>query len=340
MSFNGSGVFTRLYSWVADAANSIPITATRMDPDSNDIAQGLTNCVTRDGQSPATANLPMGGFKFTNCANAVAGNEFTTLSQSGALYQPVLGYTPVNKAGDTLTGALSMTTTTPAARFSFQSNTGSGFVGQSGGAAQFEVLSFSNENLVFGTANTQAAYFDTSQRFSIGSTDAASGLFNINGGRSFFAGNAEVFSVGLAFNTARRVAGQVVYVGATNAASPDFVVSNVAGTEIARVTSVGNVTIPGTGTGVNWIGTSDARLKYNVAMRKPRDDLADSVQFVSFQWNRDSRNDIGVIAQQVREVAPEYVHEAEDGTLGVDKASLALEMIMGLASRVRALEGR
>lgn len=81
MPFNGNGVFNRLYSWVNDAANGIRIRADRMDNDTNDIAAGLSNCVTRDGQSTILADIPMGGYKFTDVGNAVNGNEFATLSQ-------------------------------------------------------------------------------------------------------------------------------------------------------------------------------------------------------------------------------------------------------------------
>jgi hypothetical protein len=65
MPYNGVGVFQRVYQWAQDAANGIFVDATRTDTDSNDIASGLTNCVTRDGQSPWLANIPSGGFKIT-----------------------------------------------------------------------------------------------------------------------------------------------------------------------------------------------------------------------------------------------------------------------------------
>jgi hypothetical protein len=104
MPFNGNGVFNRIMNWVNDAANSIPITASRTDTDSNDIAQGLTNCVTRDGQSPPLADLPMGGFKFTNVANAAANNQWVALGQANLLY--------LSLGGGTLTGGLTGTTVT------------------------------------------------------------------------------------------------------------------------------------------------------------------------------------------------------------------------------------
>jgi hypothetical protein len=72
--FNGSGTFSRVYSWITDATNGLDISSSRMDADTNDIANGLSNCVTRDGQSPATANIPMGGFSITGLADGTAAN--------------------------------------------------------------------------------------------------------------------------------------------------------------------------------------------------------------------------------------------------------------------------
>jgi hypothetical protein len=69
MPFNGTGIFQRVYQWTNDAANGLDVDATRTDTDSNDIADGLTNCITRDGQSPALANLPMATFKLTGLGN-------------------------------------------------------------------------------------------------------------------------------------------------------------------------------------------------------------------------------------------------------------------------------
>jgi hypothetical protein len=74
LPFNGSGTFSRVYSWTTDATNGLDISSSRMDADTNDIANGLSNCVTRDGQSPATANIPMGGFSITGLADGTAAN--------------------------------------------------------------------------------------------------------------------------------------------------------------------------------------------------------------------------------------------------------------------------
>lgn len=46
-----------------------------------DVGNELTNSIARDGQSPATADLPMGGHKHTNVANATANNQYATYGQ-------------------------------------------------------------------------------------------------------------------------------------------------------------------------------------------------------------------------------------------------------------------
>lgn len=80
--WNGNGTFSRLYSWVADAAAGIDISATRMDADTNEITtQGFNNCLTRDGQGSATADLPLNGFKFTAVGNSTAGNQYVAQNQ-------------------------------------------------------------------------------------------------------------------------------------------------------------------------------------------------------------------------------------------------------------------
>jgi len=81
MAFNGAGVFVRLYSWAADAAAAIKIRADRMDNEFNGIATGLSTCLTKDGQTTPTANLPMGGYKHQNVANGASRTEYPSLGQ-------------------------------------------------------------------------------------------------------------------------------------------------------------------------------------------------------------------------------------------------------------------
>lgn len=86
MAYNGSGVWSRLYSWVNDANNGIKIRADRMDADTNDICNnGLSAVITRDGQGSASANQPMNGFHHTGASSATASGQYLTYAQPQAV---------------------------------------------------------------------------------------------------------------------------------------------------------------------------------------------------------------------------------------------------------------
>jgi hypothetical protein len=79
MSRNGSGQMN------LPAGNPV-MSGTIIDPVAfnstmSDIANELTNSIPRDGQAPPTNNLPMGGFRHTNVANAQNRNEYATVAQ-------------------------------------------------------------------------------------------------------------------------------------------------------------------------------------------------------------------------------------------------------------------
>jgi len=101
MAFNGAGVFSRLYSWVTDAANGLNVSSTRTDADTNDIANGLTNCMTKDGQSTPTANIGLGGFKLVNIGTGTATTDAVRVDQANS---------QVNEFRLTLTSGLPVTT--------------------------------------------------------------------------------------------------------------------------------------------------------------------------------------------------------------------------------------
>ena len=82
MSFNGSGVFNRLYSWANDAAANIKIRADRMDNEMNGMATGLSTCITKDGQTTVTANLPMATYRHTGVGDGAARTDYTSVGQT------------------------------------------------------------------------------------------------------------------------------------------------------------------------------------------------------------------------------------------------------------------
>lgn len=75
-----NGVFSGSTTW-DDQANSADdfINSQRHDTHDQDIADALTDSLARDGQSPMTADLPMGGFKIANLADAVADTDGANL---------------------------------------------------------------------------------------------------------------------------------------------------------------------------------------------------------------------------------------------------------------------
>jgi hypothetical protein len=81
MAFNGSGVFVRLYNWVNDAAANIKIRADRMDNEMNGFATGLSTCITKDGQTTITANLPMASYRHTGVGDATARTQYSSFAQ-------------------------------------------------------------------------------------------------------------------------------------------------------------------------------------------------------------------------------------------------------------------
>ena len=81
MPWQIGGTFTRLYSWVADAAAGFDIMADRMDADTNDIAGGLSRARNLDGLNAPANNLPMGGFRHSGVAAATANDHYARYDQ-------------------------------------------------------------------------------------------------------------------------------------------------------------------------------------------------------------------------------------------------------------------
>jgi hypothetical protein len=83
----------------------------------------------------------------------------------------------------------------------------------------------------------------------------------------------------------------------------------------------------GKSTGALWSITSDARLKKNIQDFNEGLDKILAIRPVTFQYNSKSGYDIekehiGVIAQELQEVAPYMVHEKENGYLDVNASAL------------------
>lgn len=115
--FNGSGTYVRSFDWTDDAANGIPITASRCDTEDDGFATGLSTAITKDGQTTVTANLPMATFRHTGVGNGAARTDYLALGQ--AQDSSVVHAGTVGGTADAITLTLSPAITAYAAGQSF-----------------------------------------------------------------------------------------------------------------------------------------------------------------------------------------------------------------------------
>lgn len=144
-----NGVHSGSDTWDQDKSAGAKILASRHDTHDQDIATGINNCLTKDGQNAATANLPMGGFLHTGVGSATARNHYSAASQvqDGSFQYAVPGGT-----GDaitlTLTPAIAAYAAGQAFRFVAQAtNTGATTINVNGLGAK-NIRHAENSNIV------------------------------------------------------------------------------------------------------------------------------------------------------------------------------------------------
>lgn len=72
MPFDSQGKFTRLHSWEQDRIDDIDIVSDHHDEEDDNFADGLNECLLRNGLVPLEGNLNLGGFKLVNMGNATS----------------------------------------------------------------------------------------------------------------------------------------------------------------------------------------------------------------------------------------------------------------------------
>lgn len=82
MPYNGVGLFTSLGAPTFPAVPNTYILASYFNATMNDIFTGLSAVMTRDGQSPMTANLPMGTNKITGLGAGTAPGDAVNVLQA------------------------------------------------------------------------------------------------------------------------------------------------------------------------------------------------------------------------------------------------------------------
>lgn len=81
MSFNGSGTF-QINTAGQPVVTGTTITSTAFNALTADLATGLSTCITKDGQTTPTANIPMGNNKITGLLAGTAATDAANLSQA------------------------------------------------------------------------------------------------------------------------------------------------------------------------------------------------------------------------------------------------------------------
>ena len=145
--WDGAGRFsrtdgTRTGATVWDQARQAGVNVNAADADAHDedVAVGLENAVTRDGQNAPSGDLPMGGNKHTNVGAATAENEYVQYGQILGLLTPYVPPSGVTGTGNAivLTPTAAITAYTAGNAFRFfagAANTGPATIAVSGLAA-------------------------------------------------------------------------------------------------------------------------------------------------------------------------------------------------------------
>lgn len=289
----------------------------------------VNGAVTFDSTALVTGNTTLSG----TLSTAGAATFSSTLAVTGAV---TLSSTLAVTGNTTLSGTLAVSGATTLASNGL--NVGSGQLNVSGGN-----VSMSGNLAVTGTsAFTGNAAFSTlsaSGAATLSSTLAVTGATTLNAATTINLASAGALNIntsgtlnGLRFYSGGTITGQL---GASS--TYPFYVSNASGTAMIYSDTSGNFTAT-----ANISAYSDAKLKTNVRTIDDALALVEQLRGVYYERIDSGEEGIGVIAQEIRSVFPQAVHE-NDGTLAVSYGNLVgplIEAVKILSARVKKLEVR
>jgi hypothetical protein len=103
---------------------------------------------------------------------------------------------------------------------------------------------------------------------------------------------------------------------------------NIAGARTDACLRVGgSADVEGEIYGTGFFYDSDRRLKYDIEDVENALERIDALRAVNYKWRRDGGQDLGLIAQEVREVFPELVAADQNGMLSVKYGNLVAPLI-------------
>lgn len=104
MPFNGAGVYSPPAADFPAVANTL-IESAHFNNVINDIATGLSNCITKDGQQTITSNIPMNGFVFTGLGSGISSR--TRSANIGDVQDGLANWVASGGTGDAVTATYS-----------------------------------------------------------------------------------------------------------------------------------------------------------------------------------------------------------------------------------------
>ncbi len=363
-SFNGAGVYLPLNGTaVAATALSSNFTIALSGAVSGSAATNGTGTVTISttlaavpytgiGSVPANSLLgnPTGSVAAAAQVTLGAGLQFSSsqlqLAPTSGQVIGWLGYTPVNKAGDTMTGNLVITGGTLTLNRNSTDYNAINLINSGGvqtqlsanGNGEGELRTVTNHPLNLIVNNNGVLLLSTNgvAQFTnqidvsthgvntanivlnppTGSSIGGSITYNhVNGDQWCTYSTAGLFNVG--------------YTTGGGGPNPNM-----------TITTSGSVTFTGGVTATGYNTASDETLKAGINRSAAPRDLS-SVPYATWSHLRGTPvQGRGAIAQDMRGVAPEHVHEAPDGTLGIDYSLAAYEQAMFNRGRIAQLEAR
>jgi hypothetical protein len=189
------------------------------------------------------------------------------------------------------------------------------------------------------TGNSTFTTLSASGAATLSSTLAVTGATTLNAATTINLASAGALNIntsgtlnGLRFYSGGTITGQL---GAST--TYPFYVANAAGTAMIYSDTSGNFTAT-----ANISAYSDAKLKTNVRTIDDALTLVEQIRGVYYDRIDSGEHGIGVIAQEVKNVFPQAVHE-NDGTLSVAYGNLIgplIEAVKELSARVKELEAR
>lgn len=101
MPFDSNGTFTRIHNWENDRQNDIDIVSDRHDEEDDGFADGLSQCLVRDGRAAMSGDLNMGGFQIKNLNAGTSAGDAVNKQQYDTL-QTLIGSKASYKVVDAL----------------------------------------------------------------------------------------------------------------------------------------------------------------------------------------------------------------------------------------------